>query len=271
MASVTILIPTCRRPAALAVTLTSLISQTFKDFDIVVSDQTDDANPYEAGEVRAAARVLEAHGHRVSLLRHLPRRGIAEHRQYLLDRAGGPLALYLDDDLILEPTVVERLVRVICEQECGFVGMAPVGLSYRDDVRPHEQVLEPWDGRVEPETVMPGTVEWQRYRLHNAANCYHVQRRLGLGNDDLLVYKVAWVGGCTLYDVWKLRSVGGFGFWMELPQEHCGEDVLAQLLVARKYGGCGVLPSGVYHQELETTVPDRRINAPVYLSSLLSP
>jgi hypothetical protein len=30
----------------------------------------------------------------------------------------------------------------------------------------------------------------------------------------------------------------------------------------KKYGGCGIIPSGVYHQELETTVPDRTVNAP---------
>lgn len=33
-----------------------------------------------------------------------------------------------------------------------------------------------------------------------------------------------------------------------------------------KYGGCGVLPSGAYHQELPTTVIDRTHNAPVLLS-----
>lgn len=29
-----------------------------------------------------------------------------------------------------------------------------------------------------------------------------------------------------------------------------------------KYGGCGILPSGVYHQELETTLPNRKFNIP---------
>ena len=27
-------------------------------------------------------------------------------------------------------------------------------------------------------------------------------------------------------------------------------------------GGCGRIPSGVYHQELPTTVPDRSVDAP---------
>jgi hypothetical protein len=29
-----------------------------------------------------------------------------------------------------------------------------------------------------------------------------------------------------------------------------------------RYGGCGLIPSGVYHQELPTTLADRRVNAP---------
>jgi len=49
-------------------------------------------------------RVLRAHGHTIDIHKHLPRRGIAEQRSFV--RAGAGLSL--DDDLILEPDVVER-------------------------------------------------------------------------------------------------------------------------------------------------------------------
>jgi len=65
-----------------------------------------------------------------------------------------------------------------------------------------------------------------------------------------------------MYDTDKLRDCGGFNFWRELPTEHCGEDVLAQLRVMARYGGCGLIPTRVYHQELPTTVPNREIDAP---------
>ncbi len=42
-------------------------------------------------------------------------------------------------------------------------------------------------------------------------------------------------------------------------------DVLAQLRVMARFGGCGLLPSGVYHQELPTTVVERRVDAPKLL------
>lgn len=269
MAAVDVLIPTCDRPAALAVTLTALIAQTFDDYDVTISDQGELRSACESGEVTAAIRVLQLHGHRVSLRQHLPRMGMAEQRNFLLEQAAAPRALFLDDDLILEAGVLERMMLTLEEQHCGFVGMAPIGLSYRDDVRPQEQQFEAWAEGVQPEYVRPGAPEWQRHRLHNAANPLHVQQSLGLRGEDRLVYRVAWVGGCVLYDTDKLRAAGGFGFWKALPPQHCGEDVLAQLLVARRFGGCGVLPSGVYHLELPTTVPDRRTNAPEVLAYLL--
>jgi glycosyltransferase involved in cell wall biosynthesis len=263
---VDILIPTFNRPGALAVTLTSLVGQTYRGFRVVISDQTDGWEIAEAGEVKAALRVLQSHGHPIDVHRHLPRRGMAEQRQFLLDQVEASYALFLDDDLILEPFVVEQMLTAIQEERCGFVGSAVIGLSFIDDVRPHEQRIEFWEGRVQPEEILPGSRLWQRYKLHNAANLYHVQQRLKLSPDRTRKYRVAWVGGCVLYNANKLRQVGGFNFWQDLPIRHSGEDVLAQLRVMRTHGGCGLIPSGVYHQELPTTVPDRQVNAPEVLS-----
>jgi len=50
-----ILIPTFERPAAVAVTLTSLCAQTRRDFDLIVSDQTPGYEALAAGEVRAVS------------------------------------------------------------------------------------------------------------------------------------------------------------------------------------------------------------------------
>ncbi len=259
--TVDVLLPTCNRPTALAVTLTSLIAQTFRDFRVVISDQTEGSNPTETGEVQAVLRVLEAHRHVVERHKHLPRRGIAEHRQFLLDQATAPYVLYLDDDVILEATIIQHLVTTIQTEGCGFVGSALHGLSFRQDVRPQEQAIEFWHGSVQPELVKPDTPQWERWRLHNAANLYHVQQALGLAVEQPRQYKVAWVAGCVLYDAEKLRSIGGFNFWRDLPPAHGGEDVLVQLQLMARYGGCGLIPSGAYHQEVPTTIPDRTVAA----------
>ena len=262
---VDVLVPTYNRPAALAVTLAGLAAQDLPEFRVVVSDQSDEPVA-SVREVAGVIRVLDVRGRAVELQRHLPRRGMAEQRQFLLDQATAPYALFLDDDVLLEPDVLGRLLSVIRREHCGFVGAPLIGLSYRHDVRPHEQIVEFWDGPVRPEVVRPGTPEWNRHRLHSAANALHLQERLGLTRGDSRTYRVAWVGGCVLYDVAALRACGGFRFWTELPLDHCGEDVLAQLRVMARYGGCGVLPSGAYHLELPTTVPDRSVDAPLVLT-----
>ena len=263
--AIDVLIPTCNRPCALAVTLTSLSAQSFRDFRIIVSDQSDGQGAYEKPEVQAVLRFLKADGRDVLCLRHLPRRGMAEQRAFLLSKVTAPYCLFLDDDVILENDLVERMHKVITEQQCGFVGSALHGLSYVDDIRPHQQHIEFWESGVKPERVTPDSPAWARHHLHSAANLLHVQAKLGLGRNDTRLYRVAWIGGCVLFDTQKLRAAGGFDFWTALPAAHCGEDVLAQLRVMERFGGCGMIPSGAYHMELPTTVPAREIDAPKVL------
>ena len=263
-ATVDILIPTYCRPTALAITLTSVMGQTYRDVRIVISDQTDDERSLRSLELMAILRVLRARGHIVEVKRHLPRRGLAEQRQFLLDQATAPYGLFLDDDVILEPDVIARMLRAIRHEACGFVGCAVIGLSHLNDIRPHEQAIEFWDGPVTPETISPECSAWNRHRLHNAANLYHVQQRLGVTAEKQRTYRIAWVGGCVLYDLAKLRQAGGFSFWPHLPSAHAGEDVLAQLQVMARFGGCGLIPSGCYHQQLPTTVEDRRVDVPKF-------
>ncbi|MDQ4143629.1 MAG: glycosyltransferase family 2 protein [Actinomycetota bacterium] len=259
---VDILIPTFERPGALAVTLAGLVGQTFRGFAVIVSDQSD-WDTAATGEVAAVVRVLRARGHEVQLHRHVPPRGMAEHRQFLLDQAVAPYVLFLDDDVLLEPDVLERMVAALEQEGCGFGGCGLIGLTYAAAVRPHEQQVEFWDGPVRPEDVSPGTPAWDRHKLHNAANLLHLQSSMGREGDRK--YKVAWIGGCVLYDREKLIDCGGFSFWPELPHDHAGEDVLAQLRVMRRYGGFGLLPSGAYHLELPTTLPIRTVDAPELL------
>lgn len=271
MPKVDVLIPTCNRPGGLAVTLACLIGQRFDDFRVLVSDQSDGPASYDDACAQATLRVLAAMGRSVRMWRNLPPRGLAQQRQALLDAATAPYVLYLDDDVILEPQALERLVTAMDHAACGFVGSAVIGLSYRDDVRPEQQDVTFWpDNVVLPEDVRPGTRAWNRHVLHSAANLWHVQsahHNEDTAADTWRAYKIAWVGGCVLYDRKKLVDAGGFTFWKDAPAAHCGEDVYAQLRVMRRYGGCGIMPSGAFHQELPTTVTDRRVDLPIWFDT----
>jgi GT2 family glycosyltransferase len=258
-----VLIPTRNRPAELAVTLAGLAAQDRPaEFGVVVSDQSD-GDPSWAGPAAATlTRALRHRGRPVLLARRLPRRGLAEHRAFLLDQSAARYVLCLDDDVWLEPGTIDRLLTAIEELDCGFVGNAVHGLSYLDDVRPDaHRHYEQWLGRPTPERIRPGTPEWDRARIHSAANLLHVTAALGLTDGQWRAYKVSWIGGCVLFDRAKLLTSGGFDFWRQLDERHQGEDVAAQLAVLDRYGGAGILPSGAYHLESPTTVTDRDVEA----------
>lgn len=250
MASVSVLIPTYERPEALAATLAGVASQTVADLHVLVSSQGRH-RAEDSAVAQALARVISSRGGSVEW-RHREPRGIAEQRHFLLERAAGA-ALFLDDDVFMQPFVVERLLSVLTSENCGFVGAFPAGLTFADDIRPEQQRIEFWEGPVEPEVVEVEGRNWERWQLHRAANLYHVTEQLALPPGAFLRYKVAWIGSCVLYDREKLLEVGGFSFRDRLPRYHTGEDVVVQNLLLRRYGGCGIVPSGTYHAEVETT------------------
>ena len=262
---VDVVVPTCGRASALAVTLTGLAGQSRLPARLVVADQTPEHD--RAGgnlaepEVRAVLDALRRRGVEVLVVRRPERRGVAEQRQFLLEQVRSPSVLYLDDDVLLDPPVLARLHEALERLGCGFVGAAVQGLSYADDVRPHEQAVEWWDGPVRPERVRKGDPAWERWRLHNAANLLHVEHALDLAPGEWRAYRVAWIGGCVLFDAAALREVGGWSFWPQLPLASRGEDLVVQLRLLQSRGGAGIVPSGAYHLELPTTLVDRRVDA----------
>jgi hypothetical protein len=280
---VEVLVSTRDRPVELATTLAGLAAQPGGDragrgartrgrraksgpgprYGVLVSDQSDGLPSWSTPPARSLALALRLAGRPVRFTRHLPRRGLAEHRAFLLSQAGAPYVLFLDDDVWLEPGVVARLHTAIRTLRCGLVGAAVTGLSYVGDVRPHE--LEPFElftGQPQPETITPGTSAHRRHTLHNAANPLHLAQRLRLPEGQWCAYRIAWIGGCVLYDRRALLDCGGFDVGADLPADHCGEDVVAQWRVMARYGGAGVLPSGAVHLESPTTVVERGNDLP---------
>ena len=259
--AVDVLIPTYRRPLELAVTLAGLAAQDDPPFTVIISDQSEGDPPWQEPAVASMVRVLQAQGRAVTVLRHRPRRGLAEHRQFLLDQATSEAVLFLDDDVWLEPGTLGRMTEALEMLQCGFVGSAVQGLSYLSDDRPAERTAyQPWTDGVRPERVRRHTDAFARWPLHNAANLTHLAAELDLGPGEWQAYRVAWVGGCVLFRRSALLASGGFRFGRELEPTHSGEDVAAQWRVMERFGGAGLLPSGAVHLEAPTTMPDRTVD-----------
>lgn len=273
MSEIDVLVPTKDRPVELATTLAGLASQAGAggpSFRVVVSDQSEGTPSYETPSAATLVRALRYRGVPVELVRHLPRRGMAEQRAFLLSRSSAPSVLYLDDDVWLEPGVLLRLHDALTTLGCGFVAAAMQGLSHLDDRRPHEQApFARWEGPVTPETIVKDGPAWARWTLHNAANGVHLAEDLGLDARGApapsprrwVPYRVAWAAGCVLFDRAALVDAGGFDFWREVPADAHGEDVLSQQRVLARRGGAGILPSGAFHQESATAIPHRARSA----------
>ena len=67
--------------------------------------------------------------------------------------------------MILGPGAPPPLRATLKAEGCGFVGYGVIGLSFRDDERPHEQEIAFWQGPVVPETVTPQSPAWARHRF----------------------------------------------------------------------------------------------------------
>lgn len=250
-----VLIPTIDRLDSLIATLTGVATQELDVLRVIIADQSE-LPASTSAVVTTLCRIIEARGGEVEWHHRKPSRGVAEQRDFLLGRANAPAVLFLDDDVVMEPWVAGYMLRVLEQQGCGFVGAFPVGLSFKDDVRPEQQSVEFWEGAVQPEAINPSSPEWGRAHLHRAANQWHAARKVPPG--IVRLYKVAWVASCVLYDREKLLDVGGFSFWPKLPRYHSGEDVLVQNLLMRRWGGCAIMPSGTFHTELPSTVLNAR-------------
>jgi glycosyltransferase involved in cell wall biosynthesis len=251
MPVVDILLPTYNRLPSFIMTLSGIASQSLRNLHVIIADQSQHPTEHSQ-EVQSLLHVIEAGGGSIEYHYRPPIHGIAEQRDFLLKRATAQNVLYLDDDVLMEPWVIEKLLEVLQSEQCGFVGAFPAGLSHRDDIRPQQQIVEYWEGPVRPEAIDPASPQWERWQLHRAANLYHVSQSLYPG--EFRLYKVAWIASCILYTRSKLLEVGGFSFWSRLPRYHSGEEVLIQNLLMRRWGGCAIMPSGTYYSQVPSTV-----------------
>ncbi len=112
MARTDILLPTCNRLASLVMTLGGVAAQTAHDVRVIVADQSD--HPVaDDPVVQTLGRVIEERGGAVEWHHRPPLHGIAEQRDFLLRQATAETVLYLDDDVLMETWVLERLLTIL--------------------------------------------------------------------------------------------------------------------------------------------------------------
>jgi GT2 family glycosyltransferase len=105
------------RPTEVALLLQSLRTQTFQDFNILLLEDGSSTPLQSFYFIQYIIQRLKLEGHNVIMLRNEIASGVSEARQTLVDyhlkNCKELLSARLDDDVILEPDYLEKLISVI--------------------------------------------------------------------------------------------------------------------------------------------------------------
>ena len=115
-------INTKNRPTYLAVTLASVLGQTFQNWDLIIMDASNEpaVNDETVGRLLTTVR---RYGHKVSYERDNSL-GIAQTYQKMLELSDTPLCLRMEDDVWWEPEMLARLYEVMeARPEVAACGM----------------------------------------------------------------------------------------------------------------------------------------------------
>jgi GT2 family glycosyltransferase len=126
--SASVITPTKNRPVLLADAIRALLAQTVLPDELIVVDQSDD----DRGRRKVTAMIAEVPAARRPRLVYLLDRsiqGAAAARNVGFDRATGDIVICYDDDVVAEPTAVERLLSHY-RTAPDLAGLAPVITNY---------------------------------------------------------------------------------------------------------------------------------------------
>lgn len=111
-----------------ALLLQSLRTQTYQDWDLVIHDDASGMPLFQAHFISSLIARLKLEGHAVVQLRSNMSKGVCNGRNMCIkhDNLGNPLTCRLDDDVLLEPDYLEKLVEAINQGYDLVSGVIPL-------------------------------------------------------------------------------------------------------------------------------------------------
>jgi GT2 family glycosyltransferase len=129
--SVTVIIPTKNRASDLGIAVRSLLRQTVLPSQLVIVDQSSEDSSF----LRVKTEFADAPGVRLDYIRDTLLNGAAAARNRAMESATGDIWLFLDDDVVLEPEFIERLLEAYSDHP-EAVGMSGIITNYRPSPLP---------------------------------------------------------------------------------------------------------------------------------------
>jgi len=144
---VDIMICTKDRPSEIALLLQSLRTQTYKDFDVYIMDDRSGRPLATYHFIHCLINMLKQENHKVFLLREEKiRYGVTKLRQIVVDKimkiGTGEAILRLDDDNLLEPDYIEKLVYTLNQGYDIASGLVPV--AFQNTIRRETKFVKPF-------------------------------------------------------------------------------------------------------------------------------
>lgn len=138
---VSVVIPTSNRPAFLEEAVQSVLAQTVSDYEIIVIDN--------GSEDRFQARIqdLRRFGAQIYTYRFPSNRGVSAARNFGLEKATGDYILFLDDDDLLHPRMLEANLQVF-EENPGADIVTCLSNAFIDHSSPEHSFQVDWRKRV---------------------------------------------------------------------------------------------------------------------------
>lgn len=120
---ITVAIATYNRPDLLQEALSSVASQTYKEWEVIVVDDASEP-PVDAASIRALL------GDRFKLVRHASQQGVVASKNDGVNNASGEIILHLDDDDLLKENalqVIAKTFSVYKQLDCVFLNVETFG------------------------------------------------------------------------------------------------------------------------------------------------
>jgi glycosyltransferase involved in cell wall biosynthesis len=203
--TLSVIVCTYRRIAALRDLLECLPLQTYKDFEVLIVDGND-VDWVHAGELRT---LVERFQTALNLKLVYSKKGLAHQRNVGIDHASGELICFLDDDVVISADFLWRVNELLTQRDTQGVG----GITGYDRLHFSQAINFRWKIRrmlrIVP-SLTPGAIDrFGRSIPASFAKPFSGCRQVGYLS-----------GFCMIY---RRRAIGDLRFDEELPT-YAGED-----------------------------------------------
>jgi GT2 family glycosyltransferase len=188
-----VVIPTLNRPEYLGVTLSSLLNQTFKEWDLIIVDDSNQSIK-QFYLIKGLLNLLHHQGHTFKVIRGNGG-GMDAALNLGQSISGAELILRMDDDVWMERDYIRLLYECIIQDSSigGVGGVCPNVFHTKEKLTKMDPKTESWGGLIIREGGVFKFPEKQSY-IHHASEPYEVEH----------------LRGYFLYRKSAVEEVGGF-------------------------------------------------------------